>query len=140
MPRAFLIVSLVLAHFVQAQSNSSTQPSKSFKLEAVVITGSTRYLQPELVAATGLALNSQVTQDNLQDAATRLGASGAFSSVRFLFLPTATGTKATYQVTDNPDLLPIIFQNFVFTRQELEAHLHARIPLYVGQLPQAGDL
>src|SRR5436190_1556952 len=54
-----------------------------YTLARVLVTGSERYREEDLVRATGLAVNTQVTSDDLQNAANRLGNSGAFSSVQF---------------------------------------------------------
>src|SRR5882762_6059864 len=56
-----------------------------FNLSRVLVGGSQRYREDDLVRATGLIVNTQVTAVDLQNAANRLGNSGAFSSVQFLF-------------------------------------------------------
>src|SRR6266705_1850107 len=86
-----------------------------FNLARVLVTGSERYREDALVRATGLIVNTQVTSEDLQAAANRLGNSGAFSSVQFLFKPAigAKGVEADFQVADAEKLLPAIFENFV---------------------------
>jgi hypothetical protein len=44
-----------------------------YRLTKIVVTGSSRYQDSDLVRATGLALNAQVTLDDLQNAAARMG-------------------------------------------------------------------
>ena len=114
-----------------------------YHLVRVVITGSERYRQEELVRATGLKPDSQVTAEELQGAANRLGNSGAFASVQFAFKP-VTGVRAVeadFQVTDAEKFLPAAFENFVwFTESELQEALHQAVPLYNGQLPTSGSL
>jgi len=109
----------------------------------VLVTGSERYHEDDLVRATGLKVDSQVTADDLQNAANRLGNSGAFSSVEFLFKP-AIGTKgveADFQVADAEKFLPAAFENFVwFSESELQEAVHQAVPLYNGQLPTSGNM
>jgi outer membrane protein assembly factor BamA len=114
-----------------------------YRLARVLVTGSERYHEDDLVRATGLKVDSQVTSEDLQNAANRLGNSGAFSSVQFLFKP-ATGTKgveADFQVADAEKFLPAAFENFVwFSESELQEALHQAVPLYNGQLPTSGGM
>jgi outer membrane protein insertion porin family len=114
-----------------------------YHLVRVLVTGSERYHEDDLVRATGLKADSQVTADDLQNAANRLGNSGAFSSVQFLFKP-AIGTKgveADFQVADAEKFLPAAFENFVwFSDSELQEAVHQVVPLYNGQLPTSGNM
>jgi outer membrane protein assembly factor BamA len=119
------------------------QAADRYTLARVLVTGSERYHEEDLVRATGLTVNTQVTSDDLQNAANRLGNSGAFSSVQFLFKP-AIGTKgveADFQVADREKLLPAVFENFVwFSEKELQEAVHQAVPLYNGQLPTSGSM
>lgn len=114
-----------------------------FNLARVLVTGSQRYREEELVRATGLTVNTQVTSDDLQNAATRLGNSGAFASVQFLF-KAAIGTKgveANFQVKDAEKYLPAVFENFVwFSDQDLREALHQAVPLFNGDIPNSGTM
>jgi outer membrane protein assembly factor BamA len=87
-----------------------------FNLARVLVTGSQRYQEDDLVRATGLNVNTQVTADDLQNAANYLGNSGAFASVQFLFKPAvgAKGVEADFQVTDAKSYLPAVFENIVW--------------------------
>ncbi len=93
--------------------------------------------------ATGLKVDSQVSNEDLQNAANRLGNSGAFSSVQYIFKPTVTtrGVEADFQVTDAEKFLPAMFENFVwFSDAELQDAIHQAVPLYNGQLPTSGSM
>ena len=119
------------------------QAADRYTLARILITGSERYQQDDLVRATGLAVNTQVTADDLQNAANRLGNSGAFSSVQFLFKPAigAKGVEADFQVADAEKFLPAVFENLVwFSENELQSALHDAVPLYNGQLPTSGNM
>src|SRR6478672_754199 len=114
-----------------------------FNLVRVLVTGSQRYREDDLVRATGLSVNTQVTADDLQNAANYLGNSGAFASVQFLFKPAvgAKGVEADFQVADAEKYLPAVFENFVwFSEQELQEAVHQAVPLYTGELPTSGSM
>ena len=114
-----------------------------FNLARVLVTGSQRYREDDLVRATGLIVNTQVTADDLQNAANRLGNSGAFSSVQFLFKTAigAKGVEADFQVADAEKYLPAVFENFVwFSDQELQEAVHQAVPLFHGELPTSGNM
>ena len=123
---------------------SLARAADRYTLVRILVTGSERYQQDDLLRATGLAVNTQVTADDLQNAANRLGTSGAFASVQFLFKPT-TGVRgaveADFQVADAEKFLPAVFENLVwFSESELQAALHQAVPLYNGQLPTSGNM
>jgi outer membrane protein insertion porin family len=114
-----------------------------FNLARILVTGSERYREDDLVRATGLAVNTQVTSDDLQNAASRLGNSGAFASVQFLFKPAvgAKGVEADFQVKDAEKYLPAVFENIVwFSDQELGDALHQAVPLFEGNIPNSGTM
>jgi outer membrane protein insertion porin family len=114
-----------------------------YHLVRVLVTGSERYHEDDLVRATGLKTDSLVTVDDLQNAANRLGNSGAFSSVQFLFKP-AIGTKgveADFQVADAEKFLPAAFENFVwFSDSDLQQAVHQAVPLFNGEVATSGNM
>ena len=114
-----------------------------FNLARIIVTGSSRYHEDDLVRSAGLIVNTQVTSDDLQTAANRLGNSGAFSSVQFLFKPAigARGVEADFEVTDSDNFLPAVFENFIwFSDSELQQAIHQTVPLYNGQIPASGSM
>ncbi|HET6841094.1 MAG TPA: POTRA domain-containing protein [Candidatus Angelobacter sp.] len=114
-----------------------------YRLTKIVVTGSSRYKDSDLVRATGLTLNAQVTLDDLQNAAARMGSVGVFSSVQFAFKPAggANSVEADYTVKDSDRFLPARFENVIwFTDPELESALHDILPLYNGMLPVSGTM
>jgi outer membrane protein assembly factor BamA len=133
MRRSFLLFVCLLASWARAADH--------YHLARVVVSGSQRYSQDDLLLATGLKIDSQVTPEDLQNAANRLGNSGAFSSVQYLF-KAVTGVRAVeadFQVVDADKFLPAAFENFVwFSEGELLAAVHQDVPLFNGQLPASG--
>ncbi len=117
--------------------------AERFHLVKVVVTGSTRYSQDDLQRATGLKLNSEVTQDDLQNAARRLGGSGAFTGVQFTFMPAkgVRGVEADFVVTDAMQFLPASFENFLwFSDSDLQQIVRQAVPLFDGSVPQSGTM
>jgi len=126
-------VLLLLFCFLPALAGAADR----YHLVRVLVTGSERYREDDLVRATGLKVDTQVTSDD------RLGNSGAFSSVQYLFKPAigAKGVEADFQVADAEKFLPAAFENFVwFSESELLDALHQAVPLFNGQMPASGGM
>jgi hypothetical protein len=103
----------------------------NYHLVRILVRGSKRYSEADLVRATGLSLNSHVSADDLKNVATRLGGSGAFSSIQYLLKPAigTDGIEAEFDLTDAPQFLPALFDNFVwFSPEELQASLRSAVP------------
>ena len=140
---------LTLALFVPlplpAQSVYTQKPAQihesNRKLIAIKVTGSKRYSQDQIALATSLQLGSIISEDDFKKAARRLGDTGAFTDIAYTFSYSSAGTKLEFHVTDNEQLVPIRFEDFVwFTDDELQRTLKERVPLYSGQLPLSGRL
>jgi outer membrane protein insertion porin family len=114
-----------------------------FNLASVAVTGSKRYQQGDLVRATGLKVNTQISTEDLQNAANRLGNTGAFATVEYLFKPAnnSKGVEAEFQVVDTDKELPAVFENLVWiSDSELQQAIHETVPLYNGELPTSGSM
>jgi outer membrane protein assembly factor BamA len=135
MKRIFLFLCILLPLLANAEDH--------YRLVRVMVTGSQRYNLDDLVRATGLSANSQVVLNDLQGAATRLGNSGAFTSVQFTFKPAAgpRGVEADFEVKDADQFLSVVFENLIwFSDQDLQQALHQELPLYNGTLPTSGSM
>jgi outer membrane protein assembly factor BamA len=131
---------LVLPSLLLAQATRKLPPS-AFKLISVKVMGTKHYTPEEITAATGLQLGQTVSEDDFKRASERLGETGAFTDVSYAYQYSPVGTKLDLQVTDNDQLVPARFDNVVWlSDQELFDQLHARVPLFQGQLPVAGSL
>ena len=115
-----------------------------YQLARVVLRGSKRYSEADLLRACGLKVGSQVTAADLQNAAGLLNGAGVFLSVQYLYKPaigTNNGVEADFDLTDAPQFLPAVFDNFLwFSNEELQTALHNDLPLYNGELPLSGGL
>jgi outer membrane protein insertion porin family len=116
-------------------------PPSAFKLISIKTTGTKRYKAEEVIAASGLQIGQTVSEDDFKKAARVLGETGAFGDVLYSFEYSADGTKLELQVQDAERFVPVRFDNLVwFSDRELLEQLHAQVPLFQGQLPEAGDL
>lgn len=113
----------------------------SFKLIAIHVNGSTRYTPEEILGETGLQIGQQVTEADFQKASQLLGETGMFGDVSYQFKYSDDGAILDFQLSDNSQLVPVRFENFVwFSDHELQEKLHQRVPLFRGQLPVNGSL
>jgi outer membrane protein assembly factor BamA len=130
------------AQTVSGQKPTAAQmPMAAYKLIAIKVTGTKRYSQDQVIAASGLQIGSSAGDDDFRRATERLGASGVFTDVAYSFAYSPAGTKLTLQVTDSTRFLPVRFEDFVwFSDDELQHKLHERAPLYTGELPFTGGL
>ena len=88
-----------------------------------------------------MQIGQQVTEADFQKATEILGETGMFGDVSYRFEYSAAGATLDFQLSDNPQLVPARFDNFVwFSDQELMEKLHQRVPLFRGQLPLNGKL
>jgi len=79
-------------------------------LKNVTVSGSTRISESDIVKATGLKAESNISPDDLKQAAARLTDSGVFAQVNYQF----DGRTAAYTVKDADEFVPVVFENFVW--------------------------
>ena len=127
-----------------AQSSPSALdrlPASERKLLAIKVTGSKRYSEDTIAAATALQIGSTITEDDFKKASRRLGDTGAFSDIAYNYSYTSAGTKLELHVTDTTDFIPVRFEDFVwFTDDELRRSIKEHVPLFNGELPLHGRL
>lgn len=140
----FCVLALLLGSNLAGQTHTLSPkdlPASAYELRAIRITGSQRYKPEDVAAATGLQIGQTVHEDDFRSAVRVLGDSGAFRDVAFSFDYSAKGTRGEFRVQDSPDFVPARFENFVwFSNQDLAQQLHARVPLFHGELPIRGEL
>ena len=136
-PRNLLISFFILSLFSAWNALPAFPPGK---LVAVRVTGSRRFTEAEIVRASGLAVGKEVSEPNLKDAASRLGATGLFAEVKYRYTTRGPDLTAEFQISDAPNLLPCKFENFVwFSDDELRSKLRAQVPLFNGEAPPNGN-
>jgi outer membrane protein assembly factor BamA len=143
-PTRSLLASLlfsVLSLSALSQVSGGVQPPVSYKLIAVKVTGSKRFTQEDVAAASGLPIGTIAHEEDFKKAARQLGETGAFGDITYTYTYSSAGTKLEFHVTDADKFVPARFADFVwFTDEELLHKLHDRIPLFNGELPSNGRL
>src|SRR6202035_5861409 len=81
-----LLSLLCLTAATQTQSTPTRpMPATAYKLIAVKVTGSKRFTQDEVAAASGLPVGTIAHEEDFRKAARQLGESGAFSNIAFTY-------------------------------------------------------
>jgi outer membrane protein assembly factor BamA len=137
----FLLVSLNAAQKQPTRGKVSAVSAN--KLVALKVTGTARYTDKEILAASGLQIGQNAADGDFREAAQRLGDSGLFNDVVYSYSSSGAGVRLEMHLADaDPSkLVPAHFENFVwFTDDELRAALQSRVPLFKQLLPIAGSL
>jgi outer membrane protein assembly factor BamA len=141
-----LLAAIWLAGNFPSSASAQSRPTKGAllspsKLIGISVTGSTRFTEPEIMAASGLMIGTTVDDEVFRKAARQLGESGAFDDVSFNYTYSSAGTKLIFHVVDSGKFVPAHFADFVwFSDAELLEKIHDRIPLFDGTLPTSGSL
>ena len=143
--RLALCLSLLLSAAAgQKQTTSAGQASAAaYKLIGLKVTGTARYTDTEILAASGLQMGQNAADGDFKEAVQLLGDSGLFSSVVYSYSSSSAGVRLELQLadTDKSKLVPAQFENFVwFTDDELLTAVQRSVPLFKQLLPIAGNL
>jgi outer membrane protein assembly factor BamA len=123
------------------QQPLAQMPASARQLIAIKVTGSKRFPEAAIAAATGLQMASPVNDDDFKKASRRLGDTGVFTEVAYTFSYSSAGTKLELHVTDAAKFVPAHFEDFVwFSDAELKRRIQQYSPLFDGQLPLSGRL
>ena len=142
--RLVLCLSLLLsAALGQKPSSSGKASAVAYKLIALKVTGTARYTDKEILAASGLQIGQNAADGDFKEAVQRLGDSGLFSNVVYSYSSSGDGVRLELQLADveQSKLVPAQFENFVwFTDDELRTAVQRSVPLFKQLLPLAGNL
>jgi outer membrane protein assembly factor BamA len=143
----FLALTLVAGTSLPGLGQSASQkplaqmPASARQLIAIKVTGSKRFPEAAVAAATGLQMGAPVNDDDFKKAARRLGDMGVFTDIGYKFSYSSAGTKLELQVTDAAKFVPARFEDFVwFSDAELRKRIQEHSPLYDGELPVFGRM
>jgi outer membrane protein assembly factor BamA len=140
---ALCLLVLTSAAAAQNRTTSTTSPAAASKLFAVKVTGTARYTDKEILAASGLQMGQNAGDGDFKEAVRRLGDSGLFGDIVYSYSSSSAGVKLELQLTDTDKskLVPARFENFVwFTDDELRTAVERRVPLFKQLLPLTGNL
>jgi outer membrane protein assembly factor BamA len=124
-----------------SQKPLSQMPASARQLIAIKVTGSKRFPEATIAAATGLQMGTEVNDDDFKKAARRLGDMGVFTDIAYNYSYSSAGTKLELHVTDADKFVPAHFEDFVwFSDAELQKRIKEHSPLFDGELPLFGRL
>ena len=124
-----------------SQKPLSQMPASARQLIAIKVTGSKRFPEAAIAAATGLQMGTEVNDDDFKKAARRLGDMGVFTDIAYNYSYSSAGTKLELHVTDADRFVPAHFEDFVwFSDAELMKRIQEHSPLFNGELPLFGRL
>ncbi|HEY6182262.1 MAG TPA: POTRA domain-containing protein, partial [Terriglobales bacterium] len=145
-----VIVILLTAVALCVSATGQTKPaarkapaanSSTWKLVSLSVKGSQRYTAEEILASCGLQIGQPANEEDFKKATEQLGQTGLFSNASYSYTYSSEGVKLELQLTDNDQLVPANFDNFVWlTDHELLEQLRGRVPLFKGLLPTDGDM
>jgi outer membrane protein assembly factor BamA len=140
-PMMLVLLAATLAWCSTAQAAVPQSSAARWRVGAIQASGSQRCKEARIAQASGLKAGSMVNLGDLQAAAARLAATGAFGHVAFHYGPGPSGIAVTFQVTDAEQFLDCRFANFIWLPEtEILADLRARVPLFEGQVSTAGEM
>ena len=136
------VYSLLSIAFAQTPKPSSRDlPPSGFTLKSVQVTGTSRYKPEDVIRTANLKLGESLHDEDLKTMVRLLGESGAFAAVSYTSQFDPDGAKIKLKLRDADRFFPAHFDNVVwFTGRELLEKLHAKVPLFDGQLPGNGGL
>ena len=139
--RALAVLSFFLLPSIFAQGQHADKAQLTHKLISIRVKGLNHLKEDQVVTASGLKLGEFAGEDDFKQALGKLGDTGLFTDLRYAYRYSTEGCNLDLQVNENDKLLPILFDNFVwFSDQELANLVRARVPLFDGRLPEAGNL
>ena len=146
-PRFLLLSCLAVALCGQALAQSSQgkplaqMSAGARQLIAIKVTGSKRFQDAEVAAATGLQIGTPANDDDFKRGARNLGETGAFSNIEYTYSYSSAGTKLEFHVTDADKFVPARFEDFVwFPDAQLLERIKEHVPLFQGELPLSGRM
>jgi outer membrane protein assembly factor BamA len=111
--------------------------AQSFAFKTIHFEGASQYTDAELATAAGLQTGVRLTAADLSEHTEQLLDTGLFENIKFTY----NERELTFQLTPASRLYPIRLENFpVNFSSNLDNRLRARVPLYRGKVPGAGNL
>ena len=110
------------------------------KIASIKVSGSHRFSEEQIAAASGVHLGDSVRREDIQAAADRLAQLGPFSQVQYRFSSAQENLTVEFQVEDATEV-PVSFDNFPwFTNAELTQALRGSVVLFDGNAPEQGAI
>jgi len=140
-PFAWTAVPCLLFGVLGAHAQApAANPARSSTIASIRVTGSRKFPEDQIVAASGLKAGDMVTAEQIQDAANRLAVLGIFSTVNFRFTSKGDAINLEFQVQEAPTYR-IAFDNFPwFTDSEIGEAIRNQVGLFTGEAPDGGAM
>ncbi|WP_263359458.1 POTRA domain-containing protein [Acidicapsa ligni] len=111
--------------------------AQQFQPKSIQFKGDPEYSDAELLAASGLKKGEVLTAADMNAHSKILMDTGIFENLTFTF----NGQDLVFQIVPAKALYPIRYENLPLVEgKELDAKLHAQLPLYHGKVPMDGTL
>ena len=124
-----------------SQKALAQMPASARQLIAIKVSGSKRFPEAAIAAATGLQMGTAVDEDDFKKAARTLGDTGVFTDIAYNYSYSSAGIKLELHVTDVDKFVPARFEDFVwFSDAELLKRIMEHSPMFDGELPLFGGL
>jgi len=128
-----------LAPLSAAQKPIEKMSASARQLVSIKVTGSQRYPEEAVIAASGLQIGTPVTEDDFKKAARRLGDLGVFGDISYNYSYSSAGTKLVLQISDAEKFVPVRFEDFVwFSDEELRSRIKERAEAKMKQRTESG--
>src|ERR1051325_1904712 len=120
--RKWILLAVAMSLCLSAIGQKKTVPRKAlapsvdlkWKLVSLKVSGSQRYTNDEILSGTGLQIGKPVDEDDFKKATEQLGQTGLFTNASYSYSYSSEGAKLDLQLTDNDQLVPARFDNFVW--------------------------
>jgi outer membrane protein assembly factor BamA len=123
--------------FLALASKSSSQTAT---LKAIHAEGMKTFSEEQIGALSGLKVGSEVSRNDLQEAANLLLRSGLFAKTNFKFDTHNNDVTLIFDVEENPRIA-VAYDNFPwFDDSELTDAIRKDLPFYDGTLPETGTV
>lgn len=138
---ALLAVALVfVATLPVCAQGPAPSPVPSASIASIKVTGSQKFPQDQIIAASGLKTGDVVTKEQIQEATNRLVSLGIFSTVNFRYTAKGDAIDLEFQVQEAP-AYPIVFDNFPwFSDAEIGDAIRKQVGLFTGEAPDGGTI
>jgi len=113
--------------------------AQQYKIAQVVYENPGSFSQPQLAAVSGVKPGDPATADTLQSGAQKLSDTGFFDDIGAEIRGNTGHIVAVFKLKPTPRsaMIPVGYENFVWlTPQEIDAAIHAAMPLYFGALQE----
>jgi len=136
-----LALAPVLLLISPSLAGQQTQAPSGPTIGQIHVTGNHHFPAEKIIAASGLRSGAPASKSALDEAASLLGKTGAFSEVGYQYRLRGAFWDAEFQVVEATRFAPCSFDNFLwFSDADLLSAVARDVPLFDGALPEGGGM